>query len=77
MRTSKRAYPDGKVPADFLNWLLKIKNIHLDEFQLETKKVAYVGSFPFRKGVKYKRRVAVILDENNNRISTTKLIRLT
>lgn len=77
IKTSKRAYPDGKVPSDFKNWLLKIKNVHLDELQITNKRVAYVGSFPFRKGVKYKEREAFILDENNNRIRTTQLIRLT
>lgn len=77
MRTSKRAYPDGKVPADFLNWMAKIGSVHLDESPLRTYKVKYVDSFPFRKGIKYKRRKVVVLDANNNRISITRLIRLT
>lgn len=77
IKTSKRYYPSGKVPSDFKNWLLKIKNIHLDEAQVTNTRVAYVGSFPFRKGVQYKERETVILDNNNNRIKTTQLIRLT
>lgn len=77
IKTSKRAYPDGRVPVDFKNWLLKIKNIYLDEMELDTEHVRYVGAFPFRKGVNYKARPMTILDQNFNRIQTTKLIRLT
>ena len=77
IKTSSRAYPQGKVPRDFKNWLLKIKNIHLDEIELEHQHVAYVNSFPYRKGVQYKKRETVFLDGEQNRILTTKLIRLT
>ena len=77
IKTSKRIYPDGKVPADFKNWLLKIKNVHVDEFQLKTSRIAYVGSYPFQKRVSYKARPIFILDVNNNRVQSTKLIRLT
>lgn len=77
IKTSKRVYPVGKVPADFKNWLMKIKSIHLDEMQLNSNRVAYVGSYPFQKKVKYKERIAFVLDTNGNRLETNKLIRLT
>lgn len=72
----KRVYPDGKVPKNFKNWLLKTKSIFLDEVGVLKNKVEYVESFPFRESVKYKERAVEILDGNGNRILTKKIIRL-
>jgi hypothetical protein len=77
IKTIKRAYPSGPVPADFKNWLLKIKNIHLDEAQISSPIIEYVEAYPFQKKITYKKRLQTLIDVNGNKLKTIKLIRLT
>jgi len=74
IRTSKRVYPDGQVPADFKNWFKKINNHKKPLFK--RKFIRYVESFPFRESVKYTKRPSTIIDSNGNVMVVTKLIRL-
>jgi hypothetical protein len=77
LQIAKKVYPDGRVPKDFKNWLLKIKSNYLKEESVKNKRVQYVESFPFRKGVSYKYRSVEVLDVNLNVIYLNKIIRIT
>lgn len=74
IKTSKRAYPDGKVPADFKNWFKKIKNHNRP--LLKRSLIKYVESFPFRKGINYETRLTTVIDKNYKVIKINKLIRI-
>ena len=74
IRTSKRVYPKGLVPADFKNWFKKINNHNKPLFK--RKFIKYVKSFPFRESVKYTERPSTIIDFNGNIVEVTKLIRV-
>jgi len=75
IKTTSRAYPKGKVPKDFENWLIKI-NQH-GKNKLLRKPIKYVESFPFRKEVQYKNEAHIQIDINGNKLFSNVLIRNT
>lgn len=75
IRTSSRAYPSGRVPRDFPNWLLSIRK-KAGIAKRFSKEVKYAPSFPFREPVAYEEKIVRAVDAQGNIVHIVELKRV-